>query len=153
MARPPVSRYTTLLRVRQRQEELKSFALAEVRREIRNLEAQRNEIVAQQRETLAEAGRRMAAQLHADEIQTYYQYERHLARQAVELDARIVELRKLEDQRRFELEEALKSRKMVEKLSERELEAVRSAVQKNEQAVLDETATNQAASRTPHGSG
>lgn len=153
MARPHVSRYATLLRVRQRQEELKSFALAEVRREIRNLEAQRDEIITLQRETLAEAGRRMASHLHADEIQSYYQYERHLARQAVELDARVMELRKLEEQRRLELEEALKSRKMIEKLSEREREALRSTLHRNEQAVLDETATNQAAARLPHGSG
>ena len=65
----------------------------------------------------------------AEEVGRYFQYERHLARLAVETDARLLELRALEEKRRAELEEALKSRRMVEKLQEREHAAHRAAVE------------------------
>ena len=82
----------------------------------------------------------------------YYRYERHLARLAVEKDAHIAELKTAETKRRAELEDAFKSRRMVEKLSEKEIAAYRAVVGKNEQAVLDETATNHAA-MSRHGNG
>jgi flagellar FliJ protein len=144
-ARKHSLRYETLLRVRQRQEELKAMALGEVRREIQVTEKQREEILNQQRRMLEEAKERAQGDFRADDIRGYYQYERHLARLAVRKDARLVELRALEEERRRDLEEALKARRMVEKLSEREWAAFRAAVGKKEQAALDESATNHAA--------
>jgi len=145
MAARHATRYDTLLRVRQRQEELKALALAEVRREIRSVEMQREEILRQQRQMLEEATGRARGEFRAEDVRGYYQYERHLARLAVEKDARLGELRALEEKRRQELEQALKERRMIEKLNEKELAVHRAAVSKKEQAALDESATNHAA--------
>lgn len=138
-------RYDTILRVRQRQEELRAAALAEVRREIRVLEEQRDEIVRQQRAMIEQAQAAMRQECRASDVQGYYGYERFLARLAVEKDARLAELRRIEAQRRDELEAAYKSRRIMEKLSEKERDAFLAAAGKKEQAVLDETAVNHAA--------
>jgi flagellar export protein FliJ len=149
MAKKHKLRYETLLRVRQRQEELKAMAFAEVKREIQIAEMQREEILNQQRQMLEEAKSRVGGAFRVDDVRGYYQYERHLARLAVEKDARIVELKDVAEKRRQELEEALKARRMIEKISEREMTAFRTSVGKKEQAALDESASNQAAmSRT-----
>ncbi len=145
MARSYRPRYDTLLRVRRRQEELKAQALAEVRREIERVTLERDELARQQQLALEKAEVRDGSVFRADEVQAYYQYERHLARMAVEKDARIRELGDLAEQRRMELDEALKQRRMVEKLAEREAALRHAATQKKEQANLDEAATNQAA--------
>ncbi|MDX9974355.1 MAG: flagellar FliJ family protein [FCB group bacterium] len=145
MAKKHKFRYATLLRVRQRQEELKALALAEIRREIRITEMQREEILHQQRQMLEEAKTRAKGPFHVDDVRGYYQYERHLARLAVEKDARLIELNALAEKRRQELEEALRARRMIEKISEREVKAFQAAIGKKEQAALDESASNQAA--------
>lgn len=145
MAKQHKPRYETLLRVRQRQEELKAMAFAEVRREIQITEMQREEILNQQRQMLEEAKTRARGAFNVEDVRGYYQYERHLARLAVEKDARLMELRALAEKRRGELEEALKARRMIEKISEKELLAFRASVGKKEQAAMDESASNQAA--------
>ncbi|HPJ98109.1 MAG TPA: flagellar FliJ family protein [Candidatus Hydrogenedentes bacterium] len=138
-------RYDTLLRVRQRQEELKSMALAEMRRAVDFAEQQRAEIVEQQFAALNAAGELAQRQFNASEVRRYFSYERHLARLAVEKDAEIRHLRTQERGRRKELEAAMKRRKMLERLKERLEEAYDYVVNREERKRLDETAVNRAA--------
>ena len=75
-------RYGTLLRVRQRQEELKSMALAQMRRAVRVAEQQRSEIVGQQMSALMTAGERTQEDFDAGDVRRSFLYERHLSRLA-----------------------------------------------------------------------
>ncbi len=138
-------RYDTLLRVRQRQEEIKATSLGSTRRAIRTAEHQRVEIVREQMTMLEEAGKAAEREFDASDVRRYYQYERHLARLAVEKDADLAQLRKVEQDRRAELEEAMKQRRVVERLKERRQRAFLAELNKEEQAFNDEVATNQAA--------
>ncbi|MGI6458608.1 MAG: flagellar export protein FliJ [Candidatus Hydrogenedentales bacterium] len=138
-------RYDTLLRVRQRQEELKSMALAEMRRAVDFAEQQRAEILEQQFAALNAAGELTQREFNASEVRRYFSYERHLARLAVEKDAEIRHLRSQEHGRRKELETAMKRRKMLERLKERLDEAYDYVMNREERKRLDETAVNRAA--------
>ena len=138
-------RYGTLLRVRQRQEELKSMALAQMRRAVRVAEQQRSEIVGQQLAALTTAAERTQEDFDAGDVRRYFLYERHLSRLAVEKDAEITDLRTREDERRLQLEDAMKDRKMLERLKARKEKAYQYAVNKEEQKLLDEAAVNRAA--------
>jgi len=81
----------------------------------------------------------------ARDIRQYYVYERYLARLAVEKDANLAQLRSVEETRRNELEDAMKERRIVERLKERLTDAFLEEVTKEEQKTTDETATNHAA--------
>lgn len=139
--------YDTLLRIRRRQEDLKAEALAAARRRVGAAERQRTELAQQQRRTLEEAGQAARRRFDAADVRRYYQYERHLAGLTVELDARIAELRNNAETRRDELEEAMKDRRIVEKLKERRDKMFLQKALKDEQRQSDESAVNQAAAR------
>ncbi len=138
-------RYEALLRVRQHEEDFKAQALAAVRRDIGAAKRQRAEIELQQRTMLEQAGRLAREKLDAAAVHGYYQYERHLARLAVEKDAELAELRGLEDTRRGELEDAMRRRRIVERLKERQNKTFWEEVDKEQRKFADEVATNRAA--------
>lgn len=140
-------RFGTLLRVRRRQLDLRAADLAAVRRGIRQNQDQRDALQAEQRRILEQAGSETMRHFDAGDVRRYYQFERHLARLADEKDAAIAELRKQEEERRLELEEAHKRVRVVERLEERHEERLRAHVNKFEQHVSDEIAVNQAAMR------
>lgn len=138
-------RYQTLLRVRELQEDVKALALSAVHRDIRIAEQQRAELVQRQLWTLDEAGRRARESFSPAEIHRYYQHERHLAREIVEKDALLVQLRRREADRRAELEDAMKRKRIIERLKAHHQIAQTSALNKAEQSASDEVATNAAA--------
>jgi flagellar export protein FliJ len=131
--------------VRQHEEDFKAQALGAVWRDIDTAKRQRTEIERQQRAMLEQAGRVAREEFAAAVVQGYYQYERHLARLAVEKDAELAELRELENTRRRELEDAMKRRRIVERLKERQNKAFREEVEREQRKFADEVATNQAA--------
>jgi flagellar protein FliJ len=145
MALRKLFRYGTLLRVRQRQEDLKSMALAEMRRVVHYAERQHAEIVHQQLAAFSAAAALTREHFDASDIRRYFLYERHLSRLAVEKDAEITHLRGQEHERRNELEQAMKKRKILERLKERQDHAYQYALGKEEQKRLDEVAVNRAA--------
>ncbi len=145
MAAAKPFRYGTLLRVRQRQEDAKSTALAQMRRAVRSAEEQHREIVGQQLAAFESAAALACEQFDASDIRRYFVYERHLSRLAVEKDAEIAHLRREEDERRSDLEEAMKRRKVLEKLKSRKDEALKYMLGQEEQKRVDEAAVNRAA--------
>lgn len=132
----------TLVRIRERQEDLRAQALAGARHAVTHAEQQRESILQMQRDTLEQA--RETAQRHFDasDVRRYYQYERYLSRLADVKDAEIRKLEAQAEQRRRELEEALKQRRMMEKLHERAEEARLRSFRQFEQKALDEVAVN-----------
>lgn len=139
-ARRP-QQYSALLRVRKRQEDLKAMALATAWRAVRDAERLRAEIEAHQRRVLAIDGEASQRTVYAERLRRLVQYERHLARLAVDKDADIEDLTKKADGRRSELEDAMKQRRIVERLIENAEEALQEEIAKNERAVNDEIAT------------
>ena len=137
--------YDTLLRVRERQEHIKAQALAETRREIQAHENQRAALLKEQARMFLEAGRHSRATVSAPRVHGYFLYERFLAREAVEEDARIRQLRQVEESRLEELEDAMTHRRMVERLKERVTRAYLDEIRKDEQKVSDDLAAGRAA--------
>jgi flagellar export protein FliJ len=138
-------RYKTLLRVRRREEEVKALALAQTMRRLGRARRERDEIVARQRAMLGDAQRMMSGAFDASDVLRFYQFEQHLARLAVEKDALILELTGEERARRAELEEAVKRKKMIERLKEHHQEMLRTERAKEEQRLLDDVAAMKAA--------
>lgn len=145
MPRKPSAHFDTLLRVRRRQEDLRARALAGARREIQRAEQELEGLETTQRETLQEAGQRARKRFDALEVRLYYQYERYVARLADEKSVEVTELRGVAEQRRAELEEAMKRRRIMEKLIEKKKRTYAAEARKDEQAFADETAVNHAA--------
>lgn len=144
MARP-WQKYAVLLRVRERQERLKAQSLAAARRDVGRAEAQRDALAEEQERVLGEAGKAARQRIDAAKVQAFIHYERHIARLAVDKDAEIYSLKSVAETRRGELEDAMKQRKVVERLNERARLAYRDYVLREEQKLLDETGSVQAA--------
>jgi len=137
--------FNTLLRIRKRQEELRALAFAGARREVRTAERERDELSAWRLEMFDEAGTRARAVFDPGDVRLYYRYARHLARRIDDKDAQIVQLSGVAEQRRVELDDAMKRRRIIEKLLERKERQVREDVRKAEQKAADETASKYAA--------
>ena len=144
MARP-WQKYAMLLRVRERQERLKAQSLAAARRDVGRAVAQRDALAEEQERVLGEAGEAARHRVDAAKVQAFIHYERHIARLAVDKDAEIHSLKSVAETRRGELEDAMKRRKVVERLNERARLAYRDYVLREEQKLLDETGSVHAA--------
>lgn len=137
-------RLETVLRVRQRQLDMRAMALAETQAGIGKAQRRRNELTAMQRDALLDADARTREAFDASDVRRFFQYERHLARNVVETDARLAELRKVADDRRAELEEASRKKRAIERLRERHAKAVEDAYRYWEQRANDEIASSRA---------
>jgi flagellar export protein FliJ len=130
--------------VRKRQEEMRARALADAQRAVDRAERELEDLHAKQREMLDEAGRRAVKRFEAREVRLYYQYERHVAQRADNKSAEILELRAIAEGKRVELEEALKRRRMMEKLIEKKWQGYGAELRKEEQIFADEIAVQRA---------
>ncbi|MCC6145627.1 MAG: flagellar FliJ family protein [Candidatus Hydrogenedentes bacterium] len=139
------AQFETLIRIRQRQEDLKAQALAATRRQIQIAQEAKANIEAQQKEALLSAAELAKDAFDASQVRYYFQYERYLARRSDEKDAEIRDLQDQAEVRRLELEEAMKQRRMVEKLQERKMDTYRHEVRRLDQKLSDEAASSFAA--------
>lgn len=144
MPKRPVQ-FDTLLRIRQVQQTLRAHDLATARREIAAAERQRADLVQERLSLFDEAGRRARDRFDAREIRAYYQYERYLSRRIDDQDSELRRLEGIAAERRIALEEAMKRRRMVDKLRERKMDVYMHEVRKDEQKLSDEKATGSAA--------
>lgn len=134
-----------LLRVRQVQQDLRAHAFAGVQREIAAARHQRNQIERERKGLLDDAAKRTREHFDPRQMRSFYQYERHLARLIDDADSEIRRLCSVAEERRAELEEAMKNRRMIEKLRQRKINAFLTELQKDEQKLSDEKATAGAA--------
>ena len=145
MAKNDPHRFDTLLRVRKRQEEIQAQALATAKRNVQAAQDQRSKLAQERINTFQKAGEVVHPQFDASEVRTYYQYARHLAYLGDLKDMEIRELATKAEERRKELEIAMKARRIVEKLMERKMTVLKKELAKQEQQAIDEVATNYAA--------
>lgn len=135
-------RYATLARVRKHQEEQKAHALAQARRAVRGLEEQRHELEAYQERVLERAADH-ASEPVAGRMRALYMFERHLGRLVDEKDLEIeAGIRDAEDRRR-DFDEAVKQRRIIERLIEKAREGLQERFRRREQRHHDEIATIQ----------
>jgi flagellar export protein FliJ len=152
MNRRRLQTLATLVRIRRRQEDLRALALAGAQRDVRVAQEQRDTIEAYQRRMLARAGEAMARDIDASAVRRIYQHERHLARMGSERDADVLRLQAAAEAKRRDLETALKSRRMIEQLENREVIRYREFRAQLEQKMHDEIATARVARRGAAGS-
>ena len=136
------------MRVRKRQEQMRAQSLADVRTQIRSVQRQREQISGEQVRMFQEAAHAVAEEFVGQEIHSFFQYERHLARLAVERDATLRRLSDIEEERRAALEDSMKRRRVVERLQERYRLEEAVEQRKDEQKQNDEIAGVRAARRT-----
>jgi flagellar FliJ protein len=146
MAGKPVQ-YDTLLRIRQLQQDRRAQDLAQTRRSIQRATETRDALAEQRQRILEEAAKRAEHVFYSKDVGLYYVYERHLWRLRNEKDAEIRQLRLVAEGQRRELEAAMLRKRMVEKLREKKVAAYVAALRKDEQKLMDESATNMAARR------
>jgi len=138
-------RFDTLLRVRKRQEEIQAQALAVAKRSVQTARDQRSKLAQERKNTFQQAGKAVHPRFDASEVRKFYQYARHLAHLGDLKDVEIRELVTLAEERQEELEDAMKARRIVEKLMERKMTVFKKELAKQEQKAIDEVATNYAA--------
>jgi len=137
--------YDTLLRIRQLQEDLEAQGLAAARRDLDRAQRQRARLIERRNEVLETAGRRARENPVAEELRAFYEHERRLARLTDEKDADVAQFRDVAEEKRGQLEQAMKERRIVERLRERRIRAYEAEVRREDQKFSDETATNAAA--------
>ena len=105
---------------------------------VRAQEAEIEEIEAAYRHLNGEFSRRKIEGITIVDAMKYEQYLRATERQLEEAYKRLEELRKQAEAKRQEVVEAKKETSSIEKLREKKLEAYNKAVQKSEEAMIDE---------------
>jgi len=130
----------TLVRIRKRQEDLHALAFAGARRILDTLREERASIAKEQRRMLEEAGEIIQDTFDPSEARRYYQYERYLAKLGDQKDADIRARESQAESLRLELETAMKKRRMVELLEDKNQLAWHQEFRKREQVQLDEVA-------------
>ncbi|GJM27139.1 MAG: hypothetical protein DHS20C16_35540 [Phycisphaerae bacterium] len=143
-ARARKFRLASVLRIRERQEELRAQALAETQTVIQKTEHRRTELVTLQRTMLSDADALMRAEFDAADVRRYFQYERHLSRCVVDTDAQLAQLTGVASDRRVELEAAILKKKVIERLQVRHRAAVADDDRYWEQRTNDEIASGRA---------
>lgn len=140
--------YETLLRVRKRQEELRAQELALAVMDYQHARRERADIASEHRRALDHARLLLQdKQINARDLRRYHQYERHLSRVGDDKDAEIQALHEVMEERREVLAEAMKKRKIFERLKEKHVLNQRHRLRKHNQTETDETASIRAALR------
>jgi flagellar export protein FliJ len=135
-------RLETLVRLRKQEEDARVRELGAVRRDIASAMNQRDSIGEMQRAMLEDAAKRTRAQFSADEMQRFYQFERHLAGLAIDADSAIQEMRTVEAERLEDLKDANRRKRTMEKLAENALADRAAHTTKTERQLIDEVAIN-----------
>lgn len=141
MLRRKLETVKTLLRVRMQLENLRAMELAVAVRARDQARAQRDRMAEALRESLMERARAQQQRFHPALMRHRAQYERHLAQL---LDAAQAELQQQEQEtenRRNELMEAARDRKIMEKLEERVTRLQEADLLKQERRELDDLAS------------
>ena len=140
MARYNAKLLKLLVRVRKRTEDVRATALADTHRSIAQGTAYRDQLLSQRRAQLEAADARTRGDFDASDVRRFYQHERHLAQLTDVKDAELQALSDKAGEQRGELEEALKARKVVEKLHDRKRDQYVAEIEKREQQDMDEVA-------------
>jgi flagellar export protein FliJ len=145
MPKKPSAQFDALLRVRRMQEDLRAREFALAQHEVLRVEREIADINARQLIAMDDAAKVARKQFDAREVRSYYQYERRLSRIADDKSSEAEQLRTVAEERRRELEHAMKRRRVMEKLIEKKTRVYMAELRKMEQDFADETAVNRSA--------
>ncbi len=146
MRRRNPQRYATLLKLRKRNEDLKSGEMAASTRELNNAHTFQQELIAYQRQML-ERSHTAYGTLNAADARAAHQFGRYLSDRIVSQDAQIQILKHKVAATRSELETTMKDRRIVEKIMNNAIEVLNQHRQKAEQREHDEVASIRAATK------
>jgi len=136
-------RLEALLRVRKNQENLVQRALGEIQARIVTGENHLQHIAESSQSTQQLMNKRYTQELDSSTLQLYDNYFNGLALQTGKEHQTIQEATALAEDKRQELVEAMKKRRTLEFLKEKEIERERSEAQKREIAFLDDVTSTQ----------
>ena len=145
MTRKRIERYGLLRRVRKRQEETRANIFAIAERKLLAAEQELDAIQTEQKEMIHHAQNQAQTLQDVPKINQYLQYERHLGRVAVQKSEHIGILRLEADEKRRDLQEAVKQRRIIDRLIEKAEQRMNEGIKKLEQRGMDEIATIRAA--------
>jgi flagellar FliJ protein len=136
-----IFRFETLLTTRRHAEEVRQKELSEAKRALASEQALLRESRESRRRSLTELGRRQGVDFRAADLALFGSYLDRLAR---EIDARMKRVAAAERrvaQQRLLVVEAMKRRKVLEKLREKDEREFRETHARNERKFIDEIAT------------
>lgn len=145
MTQRRIQRYGVLGRIRKRQEEVKANILAIAQRRTLAARDQLAAIEREQSDWIRRAHNEASSIADVQRLNSYMQYERHLGRLAIQKSSGILKLEEEVHTKRDDLHEALKQRRMIDRLIERAEDNLQDQMNRLEQRTLDETATIRAA--------
>lgn len=145
MTRKRIERYGLLRRIRQRQEETRANVFAIAERKLLSAKQELDAIETEQKEVIHRAQDQADTLHEVPKINQYLQYERHLGRVAVQKSEHIGILTLDTDEKRRELQEAVKQRRIIDRLIEKSEQRLNERMKKREQLAMDEIATTRAA--------
>lgn len=131
-------RYERILKQREDEEEEVKTKLGKANHRHQSLLAQKAGVLAQQANFLQSVQSRLAGGVRSSELQMYEQSKHHFKDKLEALESQIVTMQLQIIQIKKELTEAVKQRKIMEKLKEKEYEAYIDAVNAAENKVIEE---------------
>lgn len=131
-------RYERILKQREDEEEEVKTKLGKANHRLQSLLAQKAGVLAQQANFLQSVQSRLAGGVRSSELQMYEQSKHHFKDKLEALESQIVTMQLQIIQIKKELTEAVKQRKIMEKLKEKEYEAYIDAVNAAENKVIEE---------------
>ena len=133
--------------LRKRQENLKAQGYANALRHVRTAQLEREQLQEWQRTLILESEVNAGDQIDAAQQRARHNYERFLAGRIVEQDAVIHELQEVAEEKRLDMQESVKQRRMMETLAEQSRKSVDNETKRLERLDADETASIRAALR------
>ena len=133
----------SLLNHRKYTEEICQRELAEFKRRLGNEKKKLRDYKTQKQKCWAQLQRKQNEGYHASEILVYIRYNDRLTKEIAYQRHRVMAAKKEFVQKRIALIEAMKKRKILEKLKAKELQEYQRMIRKKEQDFMNEIAVNQ----------
>lgn len=131
-------RYAALLRVRQREEDVRAAALAKAVGAVRNAESRRRALVERHEDALQRASEATAG-TDAGRMEQFAQYERHITQLIAHTDRDLEQLQGDRQKRQVEFEASHRRRRMIDRLIEQVAARWESHVQREERKAIEES--------------
>lgn len=133
-----IFKYQKILNRREDEEEEVKTRLGKANHELQQLLAKKAEVLKRQQDYLVSIEQRLASGVRTSELQMFEQSKHYLKDQLEQLESKIVDRQLKIIKIKKELTEAVKQRKIMEKLKENDYEAYIEAVNAAENKVIEE---------------
>lgn len=142
-----LKRLMELSELRKRQENIKAQGYAAALRHVQTAQLEKDQLEYWQQKLVMESQVGAGDSIDAVRQRARHSYERYLAGRIVEQDVVIHELQEIAEEKRVDMQESVKQRRMMETLADKSRTTVDREVKRLERLDLDETASVRAALR------